>query len=106
MAKVSEAYHRPGAVQWASATAFLEKEAVMMAVMVTHCARHQWLGFMGTALLFHKSRHTAMEINSSSRIFRARHLVSEARITESFSRCNVCFSICWMGLRVLKVKKR
>jgi hypothetical protein len=51
MAKVSEAYQRPEAVQWASATALQEKEAVMMAVTVTHCARHQWLGFMGTAFL-------------------------------------------------------
>lgn len=38
MAKVSEAYHRPGAVQWAFATVFQEKEAVMIAVMVMHCA--------------------------------------------------------------------
>ena len=36
MEKVRDAYQKPGAVQWAVATVFQEKEAVMIAVIVTH----------------------------------------------------------------------
>jgi hypothetical protein len=36
MEKVREAYQKPGAVQWADATVFQEKDAVMTAVIVTH----------------------------------------------------------------------